>query len=354
MKVLKLLSFFPIRLFFVFVLILGMAASCRKSATPIVPASTPYIPSSTTPSQPATSTPITEKVYFIVSDQSPQTVIQPTYSLLVKLTQTQGLQLYSFNNQSPSEYEPGTQAIIFLAPDPGISILSNENPGIQFVAMGVPDLDPSSNLSIIGPAGFQEDQIAFIAGYTAAVVTKEYRVGIIYHASSEFQETILQSFSNGVVYYCGLCQQTYPPYYDYPILTSISEEASDVEWQNAIEKLLTRSVKTAFIYSDRIPSAAVQLLTQNGIKLLGIFTPPQGYENTWIASFRFAPEIVLEVRWNDLLDQHGGWIEEVPIILDYVNEDLLSAGKRRWIQEVIDDVVQGYINTRYANEVHTP
>ena len=336
-------------------LIGAIISSCTTPET-TDPTTTPLFTMSIQPSPSPTPTPIPvqDKVLLLDSDQSPPIVSQTISSTLSALAQAQGWEFTISKDRPIQGFEPGTRVVVVLPPDPELKSISSENPDIQFLSIGIPGLQPSSNLSILGSEGFREDQIAFIAGYISTVVTKDWRSGLINQASSEWHEMIGQSFSNGMVYYCGICQLTYPPFYDYPILTSLSEDASDLEWESAADLLMSQAVETVFIHAYVINSQALDYLSQNGLIFFGLNPPPVHLENSWIATIRWAPEIYVETHWDDLVGQSGGWVEEIPIIIEDVNESILSTGKQRWVQEVVDGVNRGYIGTGFDPETASP
>jgi hypothetical protein len=341
---------YPSRIFLAFTFSVASIASCTVPAitTPFIPDST--VASTSSPQATFTPTPITEKVFLLDSEQVSQTISQPISSTLFELTQSQGWELISSKERPIQEFEAGIRIVVVLPPDPGLETISAEYPEIQFLAIGISGLQPSPNLNVIGAGGLAEDRIAFIAGYISAVLTKDWRVGIIAQSSSAWIEPIQQSFTNGVVYYCGICQLTYPPYYDYPILSGLSQEASDDEWQSAMDLLSSYAVKTVFIYSEQYTSSTLEFLSQNHFNLLGITSPPIELENNWIATIRAAPERIIQDHWEDLVSQEGGWAAEIPIILENVNESSFSPGKQQWVQEVVDDVIDGYIGTGWETE----
>jgi hypothetical protein len=340
-------------------IVLGLIGAIISSCTALGNTDIAPPPSSTVPIQPSpsptlTPTHVQDKVLLLDSDQSPPAVSQTISSTLSVLAQVQGWEFTVSKDRSIQEFETGTRVVVVLPPDPGLESVSSEYPEIQFLSIGIPGLQPFSNLSILGSEGFREDQMAFIAGYISSVITKDWRSGLINQASSEWQEVINQSFINGMVYYCGICQLTYPPYYDYPILTTLSEDASDLEWGNAADLLISQAVETVFIYTNDLNLSVLEHLSQNGLVFFGLNPPPNHVENSWIATIRWAPETNVESHWDDLVSQSGGWVEEMPIIVEDVNESILSTGKQRWIQEVIDDVIRGYIGTGFDPEIVSP
>jgi hypothetical protein len=345
----------PLKIIFILGLVGVILTSCSSpTATEITTPTSTVVPSPQPASESQTPTPIQEKVILLDSDQSPQTITQTISAVLLELCQAQGWEFIVSKERPVDEIEPGTRVVVTLPPDPGLNSMSAIYQDIQFISIGIPNLQSTSNLNIVGPEGFREDQLAFIAGYVSSILTKDWRSGIINQASSDWRETINQSFSNGMIYYCGLCQLVYPPYYNYPILVPLSQAASYDEWENASALLNSQSVNTVFLYSNELDSTILETLLENGVFLWGVKSPPDTFKNSWIATIRWAPEIVIEMHWEDLLRQNGGWVENIPIVLEDVNETIFSIGKQKWVQEFTDDVIRGYIGTGFDPEIDNP
>ena len=77
-------------------------------------------------------------------------------------------------------------------------------------------------------------------------------------------------------------------------------------------------------------------------------------EDSWITTLRIAPEKILEEHWDDLISNQGGWVEEIPIQLENVNDELFSIGKQNWVDEMLNDLVGGFIDTGYSPETGNP
>jgi hypothetical protein len=56
-----------------------------------------------------------------------------------------------------------------------------------------------------------------------------------------------------------------------------------------------------------------------------------------------SPELVLESRWDDVLNNDGGWVESIPIVLEDINNELLSEGKQRFFEQILFDVYAGFV-----------
>jgi len=77
--------------------------------------------------------------------------------------------------------------------------------------------------------------------------------------------------------------------------------------------------------------------------LLGITSPPESLRSNWIATLKMSPELVLESRWNDVVNNDGGWVEPIPITLEDINNELLSEGKQRFFEKLLFDVLAGFV-----------
>ncbi len=134
--------------------------------------------------------------------------------------------------------------MVALPPDPGIANLAAANPQAQFLAVGIPGVTVTSNLSQIGSDGERPDQQGFLAGYLAAVITPDWRVGVISQSDSPAGKAAQNGFTNGVIFYCGLCRPSYPPFIQYPILVDL---AAGTDPQAAVDSLVSNAVKTVYV-----------------------------------------------------------------------------------------------------------
>lgn len=244
----------------------------------------------------------------------------------------------------PTEFDINVvKLVVVIQPDPAISQLSSSYPEIQFIAIGSVNLDRRDNLSLLGPDGFRQDQLAFLAGYLSAVLTFDWRIGAISDVPVETRPIIDISFTNGVKFYCGLCQLSYPPFHTYPIHAFIESEDPEQEWLDVADFMLSNSVDTVFLYAHELNLSAATLLTENDVVFLGITSPPESLRSNWIATLRMSPELVLESRWDETVNDNGGWIEPIPIVLENINNELLSEGKQKFFEQILFDVFAGFI-----------
>ena len=235
---------------------------------------------------------------------------------------------------------------VFISPDPGIAELAELHPNIQFLAIGIPNLEPTSNLSLISSGGEKPDQLGFIAGYLATVITSDWRVGVISTGDTPFGQAARQGFLNGVVFYCGLCRPVYPPFYQYPIYYEITSGASPEENQVAADFLIGQAVKTVYIAPGAENEDLYRYLAEAGVNLIGEVLPPSAaFRNNWAASVSMDLSGALREIWPNLINGEGGINLDSALVVSDQNEILFSPGKQRLVDEILNDLIAGYIGT---------
>jgi len=158
--------------------------------------------------------------------------------------------------------------VVVLQSDPGLAGLVKEAPNVQFVAVGIPGLQPGSNLSLIGPEGFRPDQQAFMAGYVAAILTFDWRVGVLTQGDTNGGQLVQDAFNNGVRFFCGLCRPAHPPYLAYPQAFAIASPGDESSWRSAADSLLQGSVTTAYVSPASSSPALLTYLYQAKVNLI--------------------------------------------------------------------------------------
>jgi hypothetical protein len=138
--------------------------------------------------------------------------------------------------------------VVALSPDPGLASLAAAAPQTQFLAVGIPGIQAGSNLSLIGQEGLRLDRQGFIAGVIAAMITPDWRVGVV--GPSEPGEALhaRQGFINGAEFFCGLCLPYHgPTNINYPVFVELSAGAGFDEIQAALQNLNSMAVKTIYL-----------------------------------------------------------------------------------------------------------
>ncbi|MCZ7552420.1 MAG: hypothetical protein B6D39_06905 [Anaerolineae bacterium UTCFX2] len=239
----------------------------------------------------------------------------------------------------------GVQAMVVLAPDPGLANLAAANPGVQFLGIGIEGVPAGSNLSLIGPTARRADQQGFLAGYLASVITPDWRVGAISRSGSVEGNSARLGFRNGAIFFCGLCRPAFPPFVQYPLRVELPEGADQAAMQAAADQLIANAVKTVYLAPGIEEAFLAEYLANAGLNIIGSEPPAEALRPHWIASIQASQVEALRQFWFQLLSASGGQVIEAPLVLTEVNPDLLSEGRQRLVERMLDDLLSGYIDS---------
>jgi hypothetical protein len=321
-------------------------------ATPVVPsqAATPLateIPPTETATPTASPTPETPVVVLLAPNGADPALVEPMQAYLAEQAEKADLRFQVRPELSAAEMS-GVSIVVALSPASNLGEMASAFPETQFLAVNLPELEPTANLSVIN-LGFQRpDQLGFLAGYIAAEITPDWRAGILTASDSPEGEAMRQGFVNGVYYFCGLCRPVYPPFPNtgYPITLQLPSGASTADQQAAINQLLSWQVGTVFVDPALSDDALLDQLTQAGIHYILTSPHSQQSQASWVASLGFGDSMqAIAERWTALLNGESGAISSLPLGITETNPDLLSAGKLRLAEEMLQDLDAGLIDT---------
>ncbi|MBE9524734.1 MAG: hypothetical protein IMY76_06520 [Chloroflexi bacterium] len=236
------------------------------------------------------------------------------------------------------------QWVVALPPAANLNELVAASAQTRFLTVGIQGLDSAPNLSMIAPDGPRLDHQGFVAGYIAAMITTDWRVGVISIAESIAEGDARNAFLTGVEFYCGMCAPTYPPYIEYPLYVEAAGSAGAAEWQSAADILLSRGVETVYVVPGAGDENLLRYLANSGVKIIGGAVHPEDIADAWVATLDFSPSQAFLDFWPDFVAGQDGQTIDVPLSMIYINDDLLSIGRQRLVREVIADVLAGYID----------
>ena len=327
-------------------LILTLLAACAGRATttptPEPPTATPNPTASPTASMPL--------AILVLPAEMAQKDKDSYQTLIYDLTQANGMRFQVLNSLSADDLAlegSALKVVIALPPDPGLAALTAAAPGVQFLAVGIPNLATAPNLSSIGANGFPVDQQAFLAGYIAGLVAPEWKVGILSQKDNPSGDNAVIAFTNGFVYFCGSCRNPlFPqPAGIYPVVVRIPTDAKPAEYTAYADLMIQNVVKVAYVFPDVASTDLLNYMSQNNLLLLGQSLPNDTVRPSWIASIQ--PDEITAIKniFPQLVAGNGGKIVPTPLILADVNSSLLGAGKLRLAQAVLDGLQNGTIGT---------
>jgi hypothetical protein len=265
--------------------------------------------------------------------------------LAAGLAAESGLGIQVMSGLSQTELTPDLRLVVALPPDPGLAALAAAAPGTQFLGLGMPDLPEAANLHALPGSGARPDQQGFLAGYLAALVTPDWRVGVISNAETPTGKANQQGFLNGVIFYCGLCRPAFPPFVQYPVFASLPAEAGQTDQQAAADSLIAQGVTTVYVAPGAEDDWLLQYLAGQGVNLIGGSTPPPGIQGNWIATLSSDPLAGLRQAWEQALNGVPVTSSEPPLAISDINEALLSEGRQRLVEQVINELASGLIDT---------
>lgn len=272
-------------------------------------------------------------------------VVRP---VLAALAEGSGLQLRELQALGAADLNSDIQLVVTMPPDPGVAGLAAAAPRVQFLAVQISGLQAVPNLSWMEALAARPDLLGFTAGYLAAAITPDWRVGVISEAGTVAGKAARHGFTNGVFYFCGLCRPVYPPFPipGYPMYGETIVDARPADWESILDSFAEWQVKTVYVQSAVANPDLLSRLAESGYNLIGDGAAPPGLGDHWVASINPGDIAqALQQVWPRLMNGEGGHEIELPISLDEVNPLLLSPGRQRMVQAMLADLLDGFIDS---------
>lgn len=295
---------------------------------------TPALPPATAPESDPTEAP---PLVIVLAAEGANAGLQAEVSQIVETFASENGYRYEARQAlTVAELPPETEVVILLGPFDGADELVAAAADVRFIAIGSEGLTESQNVATISVAGATSANAAFVAGYTAAIATDDWRVGVLYGSESA---ALSDAFAAGVRYFCGSCDPVAPPYAEYPL----AAQADPLNWQAAADTLLSQSVRTVYLAPELEALEIARFLADWGVLLIGNSAPPEGLEGSWLASVGGDASQALQ-QLPALLAGEQTPPADATLGLSYVNDALLSPAQQENISEIIGDLMSGYIS----------
>ncbi len=297
---------------------------------------------------PLTDTPIpaANKVWFVAGSSLAINQAQMILEAARSLVEQNGWQLELVQNYSSAELDSRAgelKAVIVLAPDPGLAEMAARHLDITFFPIGISGLPAAPNIYPIAPQGLHPEWEAYLAGYLAAVLTEDWRIGMITQTGTDDGSRAAAGFTDGGVMFCGLCNPEFPPYTDYPYVLSINAGVAQAEWQPIADDIIQKQIKTAYVSPAVATDELLGYLAQNNIRLITGTPPVADLEAAWIAVIQTDYASSLVSAWTDFIADQPPTSYQAQIKVIPVDTSLLSAGKMEWLNKVIADLTSGFL-----------
>lgn len=330
-------------------LLLGLlAAACispQPDATATVdsPQATETPPAATAAPSP---TPGPGTVLLVVVDESTASVASALEATAASLAADSGLQ---FERRSAADLsalpEPLTLAILYRPAAEQINeLLSQGVPPQKVVAIAPQSESGDGGVLVLAREGLRPDREAFLAGYSAAVLSSNYRVAVVF-AEGISPAGSGSAFLHGARYYCGLCRAAYPPFAEYPASVRLSGEIGDTQLASAVQQLADIDARSAYLTPGLENSGLAAALAENGLLLLARTRPAEIPDQNWLAAVRPGPERALLEYWPELLEGSQPSSDSMPLAVSDRNPQLFSDARFRLVEEVWQDLEDGFVNT---------
>jgi len=289
-----------------------------------------------------TATPVVPLTILVL----PATLDADTANLYEKtvydLTQAAGMRFQVRNTLTTADLEPGLKIVIALPPDPEIAALAAAAPNVQFLAINMENITAGGNISVLG-GNSQSNVAAFLAGYTAALITDDYRIGMMIPKDNADAVRAFTAYANGMTFYCGICRPYY--YFNWTFPQHIDIPATEEQRNyNAYSDILMSQykVRTIYLYPDIATLDLETYIGTTGAMMIGTQTPEQ-LPAGWVMTIQ--PDIVkaIQVAWPQLLSGQGGVAVQSPLGLSDIDPSLLSPGKQRLVEKMLADLQSGFV-----------
>ena len=333
-----------------FVLLISACSSPTETET--IPSATSTVASESTPvvatptkTQAITPTSQSASVILITPSGVDPQLASDVETALTDLTAEDNLELQVLNDPPAEGFGGYIRLVVVLPPDPGVRDLAEEFPDTQFLAIGIPDIETGNNLSVIGYQMGRPDQQGFIAGYLAATLTPAWRVAVISTDDTGSGRAARGGFLNGAIFLCGLCRPSSAPFVEYPQFYDLTIGAGQEEQMAAVNYLGENAVRTVYVYPEVSDTSLLENLAESGIVLIGGVSPPDSVKEQWAATI--VPDWVtpLHAIWPTLMTGRGGIQQEASIMIIDRNPNLFSLGRQRFVEQTLEDLLDGYIDT---------
>ncbi len=331
-------------------LIAALLGACGSGAA--AGTSTPAPTQTPRPRPTQSPTPVVPLAILVLPSNMDKAASDLYQKTVYDLAQASGMHFQVRNSLSPKDLPAGLKIVIALPPDPGIAALAAAAPHVLFLAIDIPKVAAGGNVSVLA-ANNSVDIPAFLAGYTAAMITDDYHIGMIVPQNNPDAQKAYAAFKNGMIFYCGLCHPfAFPSFcitnslaYCYPQVVAIPASEDPSRYGGYANSLITNySVNTIYVYPDLAIKSFMDYLGTTGVDLIGLSTPnpePGG----WVMTIRADEIKAIQNAWPDLVAGKGGENVASPLGIMDVNPANLSPGKQRLVQQTLDGLTTGQIST---------
>lgn len=327
---------------FLLILLILLTPACSQQGLQLATATETVIRTEVfSPTLPTVSQPIVKNILVAPQDVD-ETLLNTILVLLPVLEQNYGRKFDIYNTINQRDLI-NSELVIAIAPADVIQI-SQSAPNVKILALGYLDLQPTNNISIVAIDEQTIRNTAFLAGYLSALITTDYRVGVLTLSDTEEGRIVAESFYVGAQYFCGLCSSKFTPIEFYPKRTQISDISDEEKWKSAVEALIDEGVQSVYLSKEVYSADLIDYLMDVGINIVSASVPPKGANtDRWIATLE--PDYNLAIlNYMDNFTSISSGITIIPeIILTNYSSGLISEGRKTLFEETHINLQAGFI-----------
>jgi len=214
------------------------------------------------------------------------------------------------------------------------------NPQAQVMAIPGSSEERPENVTLLAVDRIEIEQLGFLAGYAAALLSPDWRTAVITQVDSSAGALLGPAFRQGAQYYCGLCRPERPPYEDYPLQISLDPDDAS-SWQRVIDTMITASIDVVYYEPGVLGEGQGQELLDEGMLLI----TSEADVGAWSPSLLivFDPAGFLEENWSAFRAGELEGAYRLPILLRRGEDGAISSGRRNALEELRQDLEDGYI-----------
>lgn len=291
-----------------------------------------------------TETPQPSLVVLYTPDQVDANTAASWQERISTLAQADGSSFEVRSSLLADDIADNWQMVAMPAYDENLIPLADSAPNTLFVVVTdaiLPDL-PLNVVQLVADPYAR----SFAGGNTAIHTAADWRLGALLPGNSSDGSNLIQAaFINGVNYYCGKCGTAYTPLFDAPLITTLPSNSSGEAWIEALSELHRQYILRAVFVSEAAASDELfTFLAEISMIVVGEHKP-EGIEGLrWAGTIQQDSLAVFEAYWAELVSRgFESNVILVPIEVVDVDEDLLSIGRMRLIEETIDRVADGWV-----------
>ncbi len=313
---------------FFLVLTAWLLAACGKATPPPATAQPPTATASPTALPPTpTATPAPPAAVLLFAPQADPALKAAAQAWLQARAQKEGARFMAQAGGKP--LPPHTVVVL------GVGVVPPEVPGARRLVVAPPENATVKGVQVVHAATADLPHRAFLAGYLAAVLTYDWRVGLL---AAESEKAAAAAFEDGGRYFCGLCRPLHPPFLAYPQYALAPSGASADGWAAALQRLLRAKVQTLALGPAALAAIGADALPQD-TTLLAVGELPQSEQNLFVAVIRPDLAAALDTLW-----QHPETAAvPLPLAVDALDTKIVTPGKLRLVEEMREKLQAGLI-----------